>query len=99
MYTIVAESRVTLDTGLFRQNTIVLALKVPNDLLEAARHCEPGSISSQSTNIPGLVVDLVTESGCVDNCERDTGAFLVELWCLVSEPAWAAQSVEMTYQR
>lgn len=28
--------------------------------------------------IPGLIVDLITESGGVNNGQRDTGAFLVE---------------------
>lgn len=28
--------------------------------------------------IPGLIVDLVTESGGVNNGQRDAGAFLVE---------------------
>jgi len=36
MDTVVAESGVTLDTGLFCQNIIVLSLKVANDLAEAA---------------------------------------------------------------
>lgn len=33
----------------------------------------------QGDNIPGLVVDLITEAGRVDDGERDAGAFLIEL--------------------
>ena len=35
MNPVVAETRVTLDTGLLRKNVIVLALEMANNLLEA----------------------------------------------------------------
>ena len=35
MHPVVPETRVTLDTRLFREDVVVLAFKVPNDLLEA----------------------------------------------------------------
>ena len=38
---VVPEARVTLDTGLLRENVIVLALQVANNLLEAARKNVP----------------------------------------------------------
>lgn len=34
--------------------------------------------------LPGLIVDLVAKSGCVDNGERDAGALLVEFCPIVS---------------
>lgn len=34
---VVPEARVTLDTGLLRQNIVILAFQVSNDLLEAAQ--------------------------------------------------------------
>jgi hypothetical protein len=64
--TVVAESRVTLDTRLLGDNAIVLALEISDDLLEAASWSASAS-SLQRGNIPGLVVDLVTEAGCVDD--------------------------------
>jgi hypothetical protein len=38
--TVVAESGVTLDTGLFGKNVIVLALEVANDFAEAENVCQ-----------------------------------------------------------
>jgi hypothetical protein len=66
MHTVVAEARVTLDTRLLGDNAVVLALEVSDDFLEATSRSARTS-SLQPGNIPGLVVDLVTESGCVDD--------------------------------
>lgn len=37
------------------------------------------SRSNDMRFIPGLIVNLVAESGGVNNGQRDTGAFLIEL--------------------
>jgi hypothetical protein len=50
--TVVAESGITLDTRLLRENVVVLSLEVANDFAEG-----------------GLVVDLIAEAGCVDDCQ------------------------------
>ena len=66
VYTVISESRVTLDARLLGDNAVVLALEVSDDFLEAASRSAVAS-HLQRGNIPGLVVDLVTKSGGVDN--------------------------------
>jgi len=62
VYTVVPESRLTLDPRLFSKNIIVLPLKVSDDLGEAS-----------------FVVNLVTETGGIDNCKGDPRALLIEI--------------------
>lgn len=79
--TVVAETRVTLDTRLLGENVIVLALEVTDDFAEAAdllAQMRPPWLDVV-TSVPGLVVDLVTETGGVDDGQRDAGSFLVQL--------------------
>ena len=59
---IVAEAGITLDSGLFGENGIVLSLEVAHDLAKRR-----------------LVVDLVAKAGSVDDGQRDSGTFLVNL--------------------
>jgi hypothetical protein len=75
--TIVSETRVTLDTGFFRENVIILSLEIANNLGEAA------SISlcdSRRTlvNVPCFVINLVAKSGSINNGEGNPRALFIE---------------------
>lgn len=68
MNTIVAESWVTLNARLLCENVIVLSLEIANNLAEAI----PLSVNSYKETIsdeflPRLVVNLISETGCIDN--------------------------------
>ena len=83
VHPVVAETRVTLDTGLLGENIVVLALEVTNDLLEAgaeganeARNAKEG----RRLNIRELVVDVVTKARGINNGQGDADTVLLELW-------------------
>lgn len=78
--TVVSKSRVTLDSRLFSQNVIVLALEVAQNFGKArvsVRILHGAGESWQS--VPGFVVDGIAESRGVDNGQRNAGAFLIKL--------------------
>jgi hypothetical protein len=77
--TVVPESGVTLDPGLLCKNIIVLAFEVADNLAEAIS----GVLVGRGTigvrgDMPGLVVNLITETGGVDDGQGDTGALLIQ---------------------
>ena len=59
---IVPDSRITLDTGFFGKNVIVLTFQVAHNLSERC-----------------FIVDLVSEARRVDDRQRYTRAFLIQL--------------------
>ena len=66
--TIVTETRITLDTGLFCQNIIVLSLKITNNFAETSRTVSYCSSAVHSLFLlPGLIVNLVAKSRCVND--------------------------------
>ena len=81
MDTVVPETGVTLDTGLLRQDVVILSLQEAHDLREA----EQKGLSARSPRsdwpryVPSLVVYLVAEAGSVDNGQGDAGALLIQL--------------------
>lgn len=93
MNAVVPEARVALDPTLLREDVVVLALEVPDNLREAV--CKPptGQLRFFKGGTRGnereLVVNLVSESGRVDDGERDANAFLLKLCgtpCISSNP-------------
>lgn len=77
---IVPETGVTLDPGLLCKNIIVLALKVADNLAKAISGVlvGRGAVGFVRGDMPGLVVNLVTETGGVDDGQGDTSALLIQ---------------------
>lgn len=68
MNTIVAESWVTLNARLLRKNVIVLSLEIANNLAEAIPlSVNPYKDTISDEFLPRLVVNLISEAGCIDN--------------------------------
>lgn len=67
VHTVITEAGVTLDTRLFSKNVIVLAFKISNDLLESVPNISYMAFTKASNHIRELVVDIVPESGGVDD--------------------------------
>lgn len=81
MDSVVSEAGVTLDTRLLGENVVVLSLEVTDDLGEAVTRVSMsywGAFARERSS-PGLVVDLVSESGGINNGQGDAGALLVQL--------------------
>lgn len=81
VYTVVSEPRVTLDSRLLRQDIIVLPLEVADNLSKATRTnlAMFNKPRGRRCYLPRFVVNEVTETGCVDNGQRDASAFLIKL--------------------
>ncbi len=79
MHSIVSKSGVTLDARLFGKNVVVLALQMTYDLGETAVYilAEGSLCLSGQACTPGLIIDLVSKAGGVDNRKRYTCAFLI----------------------
>jgi hypothetical protein len=77
MDTIVAETGVTLDTRLLRKNIIVLAFEITDNLAEAM-NLSAKTLLQCLPRLPCFIIDLISESGCVDNRERNTGSFFIQ---------------------
>lgn len=79
--TVVAEARVALDAALLGENVVVLPLEVAHDLAKAvvsSASAPSYGLEKQVDDVRELVVDLVTETGSVDDGEGDANAVLVE---------------------
>lgn len=79
MDTIIAETRVTLDTRLLGENVIVLSLEIANNFTKALSLLvmfEP--CASMELVIPCFVVNLISEAGGVHDGKRDAGSFFVQ---------------------
>lgn len=83
--TVVPESGVTLDTRLLGQNIIVLSLEIANNLGEA-RFWQAVLVTSRQTRklivpgiIPCFIIDLVAETGSVDDGQGDASTLLIQL--------------------
>jgi hypothetical protein len=77
---VVPESGVTLNSGLFGKNVVVLAFQVSDNFGEAIEKlvfCRT-LMECVVVAIPGLIVNLVAESGSVDNGQGDAGALLIK---------------------
>jgi hypothetical protein len=87
--TVIAESRVTLDTRLLGQNIIVLALQVARDFPKTIFFSlgYGSSSTAQGGNAPSLVINLVTKAGSVDDGQGDACSLLVKLYSNVSMDA------------
>lgn len=81
MDSVVSEAGVTLDTRLLGENVVVLSLEVADDLGEAVTCVSMSNwgVLARERSSPGLVVDLVSESGGINNGQGDAGALLVQL--------------------
>ena len=79
VYSVIPESRVTLNSRLLCKNIIVLALKVTDNFAEAIQKSVHEHLSGICVCVPRLVVNLVTESGGIDDGQGDAGSFLVQL--------------------
>lgn len=81
--TVVAETRVTLDTALLSENVVVLALEVAHDLTETvlvSSSASPRLVEGkEGEDVRKLVVNLVSETGSVDDGEGNANAILLEL--------------------
>jgi hypothetical protein len=75
--TIVPKTGVTLDTGFFGENVIILSLEIANNLGEAASISRCDSRKT-AVNVPCFVIDLVAKAGSVDNGEGNSRALFVE---------------------
>jgi hypothetical protein len=75
MNSIIPETRVTLDTRLFRQDIIILAFKMTNDLLETVKTPSLMKRSDKSgENSRKFVVNVVTKAGGINNGQSDANA-------------------------
>ena len=80
MYSVVSEAWITLNSGLFRQNVIVLTFKVADNLLK------PGQISRREIgnrkrrHVRKLIIDVVAKPRGVDNGKSNTYAILLEFY-------------------
>lgn len=82
---VIHEPRITLDSRLFREVIVVLLLKIPYNLREATStwsmllglSCAVGN-----SHLPCLIVDVFSETGRVDNSQRNAGPvlFKFDLW-------------------
>lgn len=72
MDSVIPEAGVTLDTRLLGQDIIILSLEVSDDLCKAVWY-EVSNVDVKETkgclSLPGFVVDLVTKSRGVHNCQ------------------------------
>lgn len=92
MDTVIIKPRVTLDTRLLGENIVVLALEVARDLLEAIMF-HPTLVSGlkrttrdaslfrepQLNSLPRLIVNLVTETGGIDDSQGNPSSLLLKL--------------------
>jgi hypothetical protein len=71
MNTIIAETRITLDTGLLCKNIIVLSFQITDNLTEANSPCQYffSFREGRLPFLPCLVVNLVSKAGSVYNCQ------------------------------
>lgn len=69
VYTVVPESRVTLNTRLLGQDVVILSLEITDDLREAgtSRISIERIADGWVPFLPRLIVDLITEAGGIDN--------------------------------
>lgn len=80
VYAVISEARITLDPRLLGKDVIVLPLKVADNFREAVHDkCVSMALAGRSRNIPGLVVNLITESGSVDDGKGNTGTVFIKL--------------------
>ena len=78
MDAVIPEARVTLDTGLFGENVVVLALKVASDLAEPSRLSDQSEGGGRS-HARGFVVNVVPKARGVNDGQRNTHTVLLEL--------------------
>jgi hypothetical protein len=79
MNTIVAETWITLDSRLFRENVIVLVLKIANDLSKTILSLVSCSGSDSPLRIvPCLVIDQIAKTWCIHDGERNSGSLFVQ---------------------
>ena len=79
MDTMVAETRVTLDTRLHSKNIIVLSLEVTNDFAEASMMSATVPLNLKNLCVlPCLVVNLVPKARCIYDCEGNTSSLFIQ---------------------
>ena len=82
VYTIVAESWVSLDSRFLCKDVVVLSLKVAHDFAKCR-----------------LVVDLVSKTWSIDDCQRDSRALFVKLeFCASVRVFVSSQGSYRSYQ-
>ena len=83
MYSIISEARITLDTGFFCKDVVVLTFKVANNLLKTMRQCEKNSWEYAEATIRKLIVNVVTKAWGVDNGQSNTNTILFEFYVVI----------------
>ena len=79
MHAVVPEAGVTLDTRLLREDVVVLALEVTNDFLEAGSDYSDATKEARAAYIRKLIVDVVTETGSIDDRKGNPDTILLQL--------------------
>ena len=80
MDSIVPETGITFDTWLFRQDIIILAFKMTNDLLETVKTLSLTKRSDKDGgNIRKFIVNVVTKARGIDNGQGNANAIFFQL--------------------
>ena len=82
VHSVIPEARITYDTRLFGQNIIILTFEIPDDVLEAVRlkYEKTMHFRARSRFLRRFVVNVVTETGGVDDGECNSNAVLLEFY-------------------
>ena len=79
MHSVVSEARVTLDSGLFRQNVIVLTFEIADNLLKPI-HILRRENGYRTRHVRKLIIDIVAKPRGIDNGKSNTYAILLEFY-------------------
>ena len=80
MYSVVSEAWVTLDSGLFRQNVIVLTFEIADNLLKPRQISRREIGYRTRRHVRKLIIDIVTKPRGIDNGKSNTYAILLEFY-------------------
>jgi len=80
MYSVVSEAWVTLNSGLFRQNVVVLTFKVADNLLKPRQISRREKRYRRTRHVRKLIIDIVAKPRGIDNGKSNTYAILLEFY-------------------
>jgi hypothetical protein len=80
MHSVVSEAWITLDSGLFRQNVIVLTFEVADNFLKPRKKSRRENGYRKRKHVRKLIIDIVAKPRCVDNGKGNTYAILLEFY-------------------